>query len=48
VICGQAAGADRLIATARDTGAQELMLSTLVPDLAERQASLERIRSAVG
>ena len=48
VICGQAAVADRLIATARDTGAQELMLSTLVPDLAERQASLERIRSAVG
>ena len=43
VIGGPAHVAERLLATARDAGAQELMLSTLVPDLAERQASLERI-----
>ena len=43
VIGGPAHVAERLRATARDAGAQELMLSTLVPDLAARQASLERI-----
>lgn len=39
--------ADRLRATARELGAQELMLSTLVPDLAARQASLQRIATAM-
>jgi luciferase family oxidoreductase group 1 len=47
VISGPAHIAERLRATARDAGAQELMLSTLVPELAARQASLERIRAAL-
>jgi alkanesulfonate monooxygenase SsuD/methylene tetrahydromethanopterin reductase-like flavin-dependent oxidoreductase (luciferase family) len=47
VIGGPARIAERLQATAREAGAQELMLSTLVPDLAERQASLERISAAL-
>ena len=47
VVCGPASVADRLRATARDAGAQELMLSTLVPDLASRRASLERIATAL-
>jgi len=47
VIGGPAHVAERLRATARDAGVQELMLSTLVPDLAARQASLERIRIAL-
>jgi luciferase family oxidoreductase group 1 len=47
VIGGPAHVAERLHATAREIGAQELMLSTLVPDLAARQASLERIASAL-
>jgi luciferase family oxidoreductase group 1 len=38
---------DHLIALARDTGADELMLSTLVPDLAARQFALERIAAAM-
>jgi luciferase family oxidoreductase group 1 len=38
----------RLLQTARDAGAQELMLSSLVPELAERQASLARIARALG
>jgi luciferase family oxidoreductase group 1 len=47
VIGGPAQVAERLVATARDVGAHELMLSTLVPDLAARQASLERIAAAL-
>jgi len=47
VIGGPAHVAERLRATARDAGVQELMLSTLVPDLAARQASLERTRDAL-
>ena len=47
VIGGPAHVAERLRATARDAGAQELMLSNLVPDLAARQASLERISVAL-
>jgi luciferase family oxidoreductase group 1 len=47
VIGGPAHVAERLRQTARDVGAQELMLSTLVPDLAARRASLERIRAAL-
>jgi len=47
VIGGPAHVAERLRATAREVGAQELMLSTLVPDLAARQASLERISTAL-
>jgi len=47
VIGGPAHVAESLRATARDAGVQELMLSTLVPDLAARQASLERIRAAL-
>jgi luciferase family oxidoreductase group 1 len=47
VIGGPAHVAERLRATARDLGAQELMLSTLVPDLAARTASLERIAAAL-
>ncbi|MBX3160696.1 MAG: LLM class flavin-dependent oxidoreductase [Deltaproteobacteria bacterium] len=37
---------DKLQALAREVGADELMLSTLVPDLGERRASLERIARA--
>jgi alkanesulfonate monooxygenase SsuD/methylene tetrahydromethanopterin reductase-like flavin-dependent oxidoreductase (luciferase family) len=37
-----------LTALARDTGADELMLSTLVPDRLERQHSYERVSSAAG
>jgi luciferase family oxidoreductase group 1 len=47
VIGGPAHVAERLVALARDLGAQEVMLSTLVPDLAARQASLERIAAAL-
>jgi luciferase family oxidoreductase group 1 len=47
VIGGPAHVAERLVATARDVGAQELMLSTLVPDLLARTASLERIAAAL-
>jgi luciferase family oxidoreductase group 1 len=47
VIGGPAHVAERLLATARDAGAHELMLSTLVPDLAARMASLERIAAAL-
>jgi luciferase family oxidoreductase group 1 len=35
--------ADRLVALARETGANEIMLSTLVPSLDARRGSLERI-----
>jgi luciferase family oxidoreductase group 1 len=38
---------DHLVALARDTGADELMLSSLVPDLAARQHALERIAAAM-
>lgn len=37
-----------LSALARDTGADELMLSTLVPDRDERRRSYERVASAAG
>jgi luciferase family oxidoreductase group 1 len=47
VIGDPAQVADGLRATAREIGADELMLSTLVPDLAARQASLERIAAAL-
>jgi len=43
VIGGPAIVADKLVALARDSGADELMLSTLVPDLAARRTSLELI-----
>jgi luciferase family oxidoreductase group 1 len=43
VIGGPAQVGERLRATARELGAQELMLSTLVPTIDDRQASLERI-----
>ncbi|HEX2691650.1 MAG TPA: LLM class flavin-dependent oxidoreductase [Kofleriaceae bacterium] len=39
--------ADRLHALARDTGANELMLSSLVPDLAARKHALARIAAAM-
>ena len=42
-----AAVADHLRALARDTGADELMLSTLIPDLAARQHALARIAAAM-
>jgi hypothetical protein len=37
-----------LAAVARDTLADELMLSTLLPDRAERLASYERVAIAAG
>jgi luciferase family oxidoreductase group 1 len=43
VIGGPADVAGKLAALARETTANELMLSTLVPDVAARRASLERI-----
>jgi len=39
--------ADRLLALARDTGADELMLSALIPDLAARQHALALIAAAM-
>jgi alkanesulfonate monooxygenase SsuD/methylene tetrahydromethanopterin reductase-like flavin-dependent oxidoreductase (luciferase family) len=39
--------ADRLRALVRDTGAHELMLSTLIPDLAARQRALQLIADAM-
>jgi luciferase family oxidoreductase group 1 len=42
-----AAVAEHLRALARDTGADELMLSTLVPDLAARQRALTQIAAAM-
>jgi luciferase family oxidoreductase group 1 len=39
--------ADRLRALVSDTGASELMLSTLVPELAVRQRALQRIAAAM-
>jgi luciferase family oxidoreductase group 1 len=39
--------AERLRALARDTGASELMLSTLVPDLSARQRALQYIAAAM-
>jgi luciferase family oxidoreductase group 1 len=47
VIGGPAHVAEQLAAVARDTGADELMLSTLLPELATRRASLERIVAAM-
>jgi luciferase family oxidoreductase group 1 len=47
VICGAAHVADRLPALAKEIDANELMLSTLVPSLADRRASLERIARAL-
>jgi len=47
VIGGPAKVADGLRALARDHEASELMLSTLVPDLAARKASLERTIAAM-
>ena len=47
VITGPAQVADRLRALAADTGADELMLSTLVPSLAAREASLTRVAAAM-
>jgi luciferase family oxidoreductase group 1 len=45
---GDPAGvADRLRGVARDTGADELMLSTLIPDLAARQHALALIATAM-
>jgi luciferase family oxidoreductase group 1 len=47
VIGGSATAAVRLRALATEVGADEMMLSTLVPDPAARAASLERIAAAV-
>jgi luciferase family oxidoreductase group 1 len=47
VIGGPAVVADGLRRVARENNAQELMLSTLVPDLESRKASLERTISAM-
>ncbi len=47
IIGGQAVVADGLRRTARELGAHELMLSALIADLPTRQASLERIASAM-
>ena len=47
VIGGPGSVARRLGALAADVGADELMLSTLVPDPAAREASLERIATAM-
>jgi luciferase family oxidoreductase group 1 len=47
VIGGPAHVAERLRQTARDLEVQELMLSTLVPDLAARRSSLGRIAAAL-
>jgi len=44
-IGGPATVAERLRALVHDTGANELMLSTLVPDLAARQRALQHIAS---
>ena len=46
VIGGPAKVGERLRSLARDYGASELMLSALVPDLAARVASLERVMDA--
>lgn len=46
-IGGPATVADRLRGAARDTGADELMLSTLIPDLAARQHALALIAAAM-
>ena len=46
-IGGPVSVAERLRALARDTGANELMVSTLVPDLAARQRALEHIAAAM-
>ncbi|HEX7837512.1 MAG TPA: LLM class flavin-dependent oxidoreductase [Kofleriaceae bacterium] len=46
-IGGPATVAERLRALARDTGANELMLSTLVPDLAARQRALAHVAAAM-
>jgi luciferase family oxidoreductase group 1 len=46
-IGGPASVAAHLRALARDTGADELMLSTLVPDLATRQRALTQIAAAM-
>lgn len=46
-IGGPATVAERLRALARDTGANELMLSALVPDLAARQRALGYIAAAM-
>jgi luciferase family oxidoreductase group 1 len=46
VIAGPARAARELAALATDLGADELMLSTLLPDLDARRASLERIATA--
>jgi luciferase family oxidoreductase group 1 len=46
VIGGPAKVGERLRSLARDQGASELMLSALVPDLAARVASLERVMDA--
>ena len=47
IITGPAQVADRLRELATATGADELMLSTLVPSLAAREASLARIATAM-
>lgn len=47
VICGAPRVASRLTALAAEVGADELMLSSLVPSFADRRASLERIAAAM-
>jgi alkanesulfonate monooxygenase SsuD/methylene tetrahydromethanopterin reductase-like flavin-dependent oxidoreductase (luciferase family) len=47
VIGGPALVGERLPALAKEIDANELMLSTLVPSLADRKASLERIATAL-
>lgn len=48
VIGGPQRVLDGLTALARDTGADELMLSTLVPDRTERMRSYERVSTVAG
>jgi luciferase family oxidoreductase group 1 len=47
VIGGPAEVAEQLVELARASAANEVMLSTLIPDLAARRGSLERIASAL-
>ena len=47
IIAGPRVVAERIRSVARDVEADEVMLSTLVPELEDRRASLERAIRAV-
>jgi luciferase family oxidoreductase group 1 len=47
ILAGPATIKARLMETAESVGADELMLSTLIPSLADRRAGLERIAAAM-